>query len=226
MAGLFWDREEKELLYRMGDVIMCIMSDKDIREALEKKEIVVEPLNIDEQLGPSSLDLRLGNKVRVFKSSMLEYIDTKSYKDEYVSEYVTNSDVKVVEYENSILYENIDSFVIHPGEFVLASTLERIELPSHIVGRLEGRSSLGRLGLIVHATAGYIDPGFRGNITLEIGNVGKLPIKIYSGMRICQVVFEKMCSPAEKPYNAKEGSKYIDERGATPSRISYDFLRS
>ncbi len=201
---------------------MCIMSDRDIKEAVLKKEIIIDPINLEKQLGPSSLDLRLGNKFRVFKHGNIEFIDTKTYQDREISTYKLNNRT-VTEYENSILYENLDYFIIHPGEFVLSSTLERVSLPPHITGRLEGRSSLGRLGLIVHATAGYIDPGFEGNITLEIGNVGKLPIKIYYGMRICQLVFEKMCSPAEIPYNKRKGSKYINEEGATSSRISDEF---
>ena len=201
---------------------MCIMSDRDIKEAVLKKEIIIDPINLEKQLGPSSLDLRLGNKFRVFKHGNIEFIDTKTYQDREISTYKLNNRT-VTEYENSILYENLDYFIIHPGEFVLSSTLERVSLPPHITGRLEGRSSLGRLGLIVHATAGYIDPGFEGNITLEIGNVGKLPIKIYYGMRICQLVFEKMCSPAKIPYNKRKGSKYINEEGATSSRISDEF---
>ncbi len=201
---------------------MCIMSDRDIKEAILNKEIIIDPIDLEEQIGPSSVDLRLGNRFRVFKHGNVEFVDTKTYKDREISTYKLNGK-RVIEYENSILYDNLDYFVIHPGEFVLASTLEKVSLPSHITGRLEGRSSLGRLGLIVHATAGYIDPGFEGNITLEIGNVGKLPIKIYHGMRICQLVFEKMCSPAEIPYNRRRESKYINEEGATSSRISDDF---
>ncbi len=201
---------------------MCILSDREIKEMLEQKKIIVEPINIEEQLGPSSIDLRLDNKFRVFKQSAIEYIDTKNFDDKELVTYNIGK-IRVREYENSILYENVDSFVIHPGEFILASTLERVEIPHDIVGRLEGRSSLGRLGLIIHATAGYVDPGFKGKLTLEIGNVGKLPIKVYPNMRICQLVFEKMCSPASIPYDKKKNSKYIHEDGATPSRISMDF---
>ncbi len=203
---------------------MSILSDRDIKERIKEGSIVIEPLDLDEQLGPSSLDLRLGNKFRVFKHAHVDIIDPKNYDDSLLREYVLQrGKVKVQEYTYTTLYISDEPFIIHPGEFVLASTLERVKIPYDITARLEGRSSLGRLGLLVHVTAGYIDPGFEGNITLELGNVGKLPLKLYPGMRICQLVFESMTSPTTMPYNKREKSKYKDEKGATSSRISKDF---
>lgn len=203
---------------------MSILSDKDITIRIQEGSIIIEPLDLEKQLGPSSLDLRLGNKFRVFKHAHVDIIDPKNYKDELLREYeLQGGKVKVHEYTYTTLYISDEPFIIHPGEFVLASTLEKVKIPEDITARLEGRSSLGRLGLLVHVTAGYIDPGFEGHITLELGNVGKLPLKLYPGMRICQLVFESMTSQASLPYNMRETSKYKYEEGATSSKISKDF---
>ncbi|NPA38520.1 MAG: dCTP deaminase [Candidatus Nanohaloarchaeota archaeon] len=204
---------------------MSILSDKDIKERIKKGEIVIEPLeNLEKSLGPSSLDLRLGNKFRVFKHAHVDIIDPKNYHDELIREYeIKNGRIKIKEHTYTTLYISDEPFIIHPGEFILASTYEKVKIPADITARLEGRSSLGRLGLLVHVTAGYIDPGFEGHITLELGNVGKLPLKLYPGMRVCQLVFEEMTSPSETPYNKRKNSKYLGENGATSSRIKLDF---
>ena len=203
---------------------MSILSDRDIKELLESKKLVIDPIDdLEKQLGPSSLDLRLGNKFRVFKEGHTELIDPKDYDDKFLRSYELEDGVKVYEHKYSTLYESNKPFIIQPGSFILASTYERVKIPDNIVARLEGRSSLGRLGLLVHVTAGYIDPGFEGNITLELSNVSKLPLKLYPGMRVCQLVFEEMKSKAVIPYNKRAHSKYINEQGATSSRIDKDF---
>ncbi|MFH1126728.1 MAG: dCTP deaminase [archaeon] len=197
-----------------------VLSDRDIKKRLIKGDLIIKGIDIDTQVGPSSVDLRLGNRFRMFKMSDHPMIDPKDYNDELINKW-TDKDTLVEECSYTRLYISGKPFIIHPGEFVLASLKEYISIPSDLVGRLEGRSSLGRLGLMVHSTAGYVDPGFRGHLTLELANVGKLPVKLYPGMRICQIVFQDMSSPAERPYGTK-ASKYQDEIGATQSRINID----
>lgn len=187
-----------------------ILSDRDIKEYLKLKKISITPLlNEEIQIQPSSVDLRLGNEFRIFKYSELPFINPK---DPDSAKNIT--ELKVI--------PNDSYFIIQPKEFVLGTTYEYIKIPDSIVGRLEGRSSLGRLGLIVHSTAGYIDPGYEGKITLEISNLGKIPIALYPGMRICQIVFEKLSSPAERPYGIKRNSKYQGQKDVTESKISED----
>ncbi len=198
-----------------------VLSDTDIMARLKKGDLVIKDIDFDKQIGPSSVDLRLGNRFRMFKMSDHSMIDPKNYHDELIKKW-NDADTKVEECSYTRLYISEKPFIIHPGEFVLASLREFVSIPPDLVGRLEGRSSLGRLGLMVHSTAGYVDPGFRGHLTLELANVGKLPVKLYPGMRICQIVFQKMTSPAAVPYGSKEGSKYQDEMGATQSRINVD----
>ena len=198
-----------------------VLSDRDIKERLKDGSLVIEGVNLDVQLGPSSVDLRLGTRFRLFKNSDHPMIDPANYHDTLIK--IWNEEgIKHEECVYTRLYESDKPFIIHPGDFVLAAIKEYIEIPNDLVARLEGRSSLGRLGLMVHSTAGYIDPGFKGHITLELANVGKLPIKLYPGMRLSQVVLEKMSSPVENPYGTKDGSKYQNEGGATSSRINID----
>ncbi|MCD6271123.1 dCTP deaminase [bacterium] len=188
-----------------------ILSDRDIKKYIEEGKIKIHPLpDFEIQLGPASLDVRLDNIFRVFNHTQIPYIDPKNK-----STFENLTEVVKVE-ENK-------PFVLQPGQFILASTLEEVELPDDIGARIEGRSSWGRLGIIVHSTAGYIDPGFRGKITLEMSNIGMLPVLLYPGMRICQLSFEKLSSPAQKPYPQKKDAKYFGDQLPQESRIYKDF---
>ncbi|MEW5955300.1 MAG: dCTP deaminase [Candidatus Micrarchaeota archaeon] len=198
-----------------------ILSDRDIKARLAKGDLIVEPLE-DHQLGPSSLDVRLGPRLRVFKLSDHAMIDPQNYSDPLKTERVLESGGRVEEHEYTTLFEMRKPFVVHPHDFVLGSTLEKVRLPNDLGARLDGRSSLGRMGLLMHATAGWIDPGFDGHITLEITNLGKLPVKLYIGMRIGQLLFYQLSSPAEVPYNERKQSKYRGEKGATESKLGQD----
>jgi len=183
-----------------------ILSDHDILTRIKKKEIKISPFK-RKNIQPSTLDLELDNFLRVFDNWQIEVIDVKKESD-------STREVKI---EKS-------GFVLHPGEFILGSTKEKITLPNDIAAKLEGRSSLGRLGLIVHATAGYVDPGFSGWLTFEISNISNLPIRLYAGMRIAQLCFYQMTSPAKIPYGDQRlGSKYQGQKGPTASRFWQDF---
>ncbi|OYT35289.1 MAG: dCTP deaminase [Candidatus Aenigmarchaeota archaeon ex4484_52] len=198
-----------------------ILSDRDIKSRL-KNDLIIKPLNLEEQLGPSSIDLRLDDEFLTFKLSDHSLIDPKDYKDKEIFRRET---------KNTIIIENVytrkfimkKSFIIHPGEFVLASIIEYVEIPHNLVGVVEGRSSIGRLGIMIHVTAGYIDPGFCGKITLEIANVGKIPVKLYPKMRICQLVLHNLSSYCDIPYHKKKRSKYQNQKGSQHSKISEDF---
>ncbi len=185
-----------------------ILSDRTIREALANGRIVIDPLD-DQAIQPSSVDLRLGNSFRVFRNHTLSHIDVK--RD--LSELTTLVDAQAD-----------DPFILHPGEFVLGATLERVALGDDLVARLEGKSSLGRLGLLIHSTAGFVDPGFDGQLTLELSNVANLPITLYPGMRIGQISFQQMTTAADAPYGSTIlGSKYHGQRGPVPSRYWENF---
>jgi len=185
-----------------------IFSDRTIREAIEGGRIVIDPFE-PAYVQPSSIDLRVDRLFRVFENHRYPYIDPKTHQDELTKTVETDGD---------------DPFILHPGEFVLGSTLEVVGLADDIVARLEGKSSLGRLGLLIHSTAGFVDPGFSGHLTLELSNVANLPIAIYPGMRIGQLSFYQLTTPADHPYgSAGAGSKYQGQRGPTPSRIHRDF---
>lgn len=185
-----------------------VLSDRTIRREIAAGNIGVEPFD-DSLVQPASLDLRLGRQFRVFRNSRIPFIDVKK------------------EYPDLTELVEIDDdqpFVLHPGEFALAVTLERVRLPASIVGRLEGKSSLGRLGLLVHSTAGYVDPGWDGALTLELSNVANLPIALYYRMNVSQLSFLALSEPAEYPYGSKEtGSKYQGQEGPTPSRYYLNF---
>lgn len=184
-----------------------IFSDRSIREAIGEGRIEIDPFE-PSFVQPSSVDLRVDRSFRVFENHRYPHIDPRAAQDDLT---------KLVEVEG-------EPFVLHPGEFVLGSTFERVRLGDDIVARLEGKSSLGRLGLLIHSTAGFIDPGFDGYLTLELSNVANLPIAIYPEMRIGQVSFYQMTTPADHPYGASEvGSKYQGQRGPTPSRSHRDF---
>jgi dCTP deaminase len=187
-----------------------VLSDRTIRRLLEEGRIEIDPF--DESLvQPSSVDVRVDRYFRVFHNARYPFIDVKQPQEELT---------ELVEIEEET------PFILHPGEFVLGSTLERIRLPEDLVARLEGKSSLGRLGLLIHSTAGFIDPGWDGHVTLELSNVANLPITIYHGMKIGQISFVQMTEPALTPYGADAlGSKYQGQRGPTPSRYWQNFLR-
>ncbi len=187
-----------------------ILSDSDIKKFLKEGKIkIIGMKDPDVQIQPSSVDLRLGNEFRIFKTIRKGFIDPIRDNPE--------------EYTELVYVEDGEPFILHPGEFILGVTKERIELSDDVVARVEGRSSLGRLAILIHATAGYIDPGFRGRITLELSNVGKMPVALYPGMRICQISFELLSSKAEMPYGHKlRDSKYQNQESVTTSRIHLD----
>ena len=188
-----------------------LLSDRDIKVEIESGRVAVEPFE-PAMIQPSSVDVRLDKFFRVFENHRYEVIDPAKEQPELTRE---------------IIAEDGEPFILHPGEFVLASTYEVITLPDDIAGRLEGKSSLGRLGLLTHSTAGFIDPGFSGHITLELSNVANLPVKLYPGMKIGQLCLIKLSSAAEHPYgSAIYSSRYQGQRGPTPSRSFMNFHRT
>ena len=185
-----------------------ILSDRTLRDAIDAGRIVVEPFD-PSYIQPSSIDVRVDGLFRVFRNHTAGIIDVKL-------------DLTGLTELVEIPADGV--FVLHPGEFVLGSTLERVAVPDDLVARIEGKSSLGRLGLLIHSTAGFIDAGFDGHITLELANVASLPITIYPGMKIGQISFMEMTTPAERPYGkGATGSKYQGQRGPTPSRYFENF---
>jgi len=187
-----------------------ILSDADILSRLEAGDLVVEPLDDpDLQIQPASVDLRLGAEFLEFQHANIPCIhpDAEEEVDEYVDETVVDPD---------------DEFVLHPGDFVLGTTHERVEVPDDLIAHVQGRSSLGRLAVVVHATAGVVDPGYRGQITLELSNLGTAPVALTPGMRISQLIFTELRTPAERPYGSDRGSKYQDQAGPQASRIGND----
>jgi dCTP deaminase len=184
-----------------------ILSDRTIREQIEAGRIVIDPFD-PVCVQPSSVDLHVDAEFRVFRNNRYPFIDVKQEQD--LTELV---EVKPDE-----------AFILHPGEFVLGSTLERVAIPDDLVARLEGKSSLGRLGLLIHSTAGYVDPGWDGYLTLELSNVANLPITIYPGMKIGQISFFRLTTAAETPYGSA-GNKYQGQRGPTASRIHEEFSK-
>jgi dCTP deaminase len=187
-----------------------VLSDRTIARLLDEGRIVIDPYD-DSLLQPSSVDVRVDRYFRVFHNARYPYIDVREPQED-LTEPVEIDDER--------------PFILHPGEFVLGSTLERIVLPDDVVARLDGKSSLGRLGLLIHSTAGFIDPGWDGHVTLELSNVANLPITIYTGMKIGQISFVQMTEAADKPYGSGElGSKYQGQMGPTPSRYWQNFER-
>lgn len=190
---------------------MTILSDKTLKEYLKKGKIAIEPLEDEMQIQPSSIDMRLGNEFKVFKVIRKPYIDPKDPED-------------VASYMESTTVEPGEAFIIHPNEFALATTNEYVKVPDDLVARVEGRSSMGRLGVTMHVTAGFIDPGFEGKITLEISNIGAMPVALYPGQRVCQIVFETMTTPSEIPYgHPSRNSKYMRQVKPESSRIKQDY---
>jgi len=188
-----------------------LLSDRDIRAELAEGRVVLEPFD-EAMVQPSSVDVRIDKFFRVFENHRYPHIDPAEEQPDLTREVVTPPD---------------EPFILHPGEFVLGSTYEICTLPDDIAGRLEGKSSLGRLGLLTHSTAGFIDPGFSGHVTLELSNVATLPIKLWPGMKIGQLCLFRLSSPAEHPYgSAATGSRYQGQRGPTPSRSYLHFHRT
>lgn len=187
-----------------------ILSDHTITEELASGRIVIDPLG-EGCIQPSSVDLHVDRLFRIFRNHSVAVIDVREPQEELT---------ELVEVADG------DALVLHPGEFVLGSTAERVAIPDDLVGRLEGKSSLGRLGLLIHSTAGFVDAGWDGHLTLELSNVANLPIKVYPGMKIGQISFLRMTSPADSPYGSDVvGSKYQNQRGPTPSRYYQNFAK-
>jgi dCTP deaminase len=185
-----------------------VLSDRTIKEEIAAERIAFDPFD-PEMVQPSSVDVRVDRQFRVFHNARYPFIDVRQPMDELT---------ELVEVEDD------EPFILHPGEFVLGQTLERVTLPDDLVARLEGKSSLGRLGLLIHSTAGFVDAGFHGNLTLELSNVANLPITIYHGMPIGQISFMRMDGPVDNPYGSQEtGSKYQGQAEPTPSRFYLNF---
>ena len=185
-----------------------ILSDRTIRKEVSAGRIIIEPFD-DSAIQPSSVDLRLDHRFLVFRNHTFSHIDVKTNLED-LTDTVEASDDR--------------PFILHPGEFVLGSTAERVAIPSDLVGRIEGKSSLGRLGLLIHTTAGFVDAGWDGQLTLEFSNVASLPISLYPGMKIGQISFIQMTTEADNPYGSDSlGSKYQGQRGPRPSRYWENF---
>lgn len=179
-----------------------ILSDRSIKEELASGRIVITPLD-EKDIQPASVDLRLGTDFRVFRNSRYPYIDPTIHQEGLTE---------------AIIASEEEPFILHPGEFALGTTLERIQLPDDLLGRLDGKSTLGRVGLMIHSTAGYVDPGWDGHLTLELTNVSNLPVLLFPGMRIGQISFTQMTTAVDVPYgDPRLGSHYQGQVGATPS---------
>ena len=188
-----------------------LLSDRDILAEIDQKRVQLDPFDTS-MVQPSSIDVRLDRYFRVFENHKYPHIDPAEEQPDLT---------RMVEPDGA------EPFILHPGEFVLGSTYELVSLPDDVAARLEGKSSLGRLGLLTHSTAGFIDPGFSGHVTLELSNVATLPIKLWPGMKIGQLAFFRLASPAEHPYgSARYGSRYQGQRGPTPSRSYQNFHRT
>jgi len=190
---------------------VSVLSDRDIRAAISAGEVRIDPYDARD-LQPSSVDLHLDRSFRVFRNNRYAFIDVRTPQPDLTELLRVDDD---------------EPFILHPGEFVLGQTVEWVELPNDLVARLEGKSSLGRLGLLIHSTAGYVDPGWKGNLTLELSNVANLPIALYFGMRIGQISFFRMSSPVDRPYGSADlGSKYQGQSEPTASAFHRDFAEA
>lgn len=187
-----------------------ILSDRDIEKAIKAGRIGITPkIDPKKQLGSCSVDLRLGNQFRVFNHSKMAYIDPMN--PDYMAEMMREVKLKKKE-----------PFILQPGDFVLAVTVESIKIADDMIGRLEGRSSLGRLGIVVHSTASIFEPGWNGVVVMELGNLGRMPVALYPGMRICSMTFEQLSSPAKVPYSKKKTAKYVGQKTPLASKIAQD----
>ena len=187
-----------------------ILSDRDIRSRLERGDLQIAPLQDRElQIQPASVDLRLGNEFIVYKPGQIACLDPRD-------------PATLTAATETVAVAADSAFILHPGEFALGSTVERVAIPRDLVARVDGRSSVGRLAVVVHATAGFIDPGFAGQITLELSNLGRIPVRLYPGMRIAQIVLHQLTSAAERPYGSERGSRYQEQIGPQASRLRLD----
>ena len=185
-----------------------VLSDHTIKEEIAKGRIVITPLG-EGCIQPASVDLHLDRNILIFRNNRVPYIDIRKTNDR-LTDMLTMADD--------------DPFMLHPGEFVLGSTLEHVEVPDDLVARLEGKSSLGRIGLLIHSTAGYVDPGWKGHLTLELSNVSSLPITLYHRMKIGQISYLRLTTPADRLYGSAElGSKYQNQQDPTASKVHHDF---
>jgi dCTP deaminase len=187
-----------------------ILSDKDLRARLAAGDLKIDPLSDPElQIQPASVDLRLANEFLVYKPAQVACLDPRDPE-------TVNAATERIRIPDG------GAFILHSGEFALGSTVERVQIPNDLVARVDGRSSIGRLAVVIHATAGFIDPGFEGQITLELSNLGRIPVRLYPGMRIAQIVLHQLTSPVERPYGAARGSHYHGQTGPQGSRIELD----
>lgn len=187
-----------------------ILSDRDIKKALTARRIIITPKpDLKTQLGSCSVDLRLGRQFRIFDHSKFAFIDPKN-------------PTLAANMMKDVTVKPNEPFMLQPGDFVLATTMESLSLPDDLLARLEGRSSLGRLGIVVHSTASIFDPGWRGMIVMELGNMGRMPVALYPGMRICALTFEELSSPADVPYYKKKSAKYVGQNKPEASKISQE----
>jgi dCTP deaminase len=185
-----------------------ILADREIKQALKEGKLKIIPAPEEKQIQAAWVDLKLGNEFKTFKAVSTPFIDTRAPTEGHAE---------------TVKIEDDKPFIIHPGEFVLGQIKEIVTIPDDMAAYLDGRSSLGRLGLVVHITSGWIDPGFSGQLVLEITNVGKMPLVVYPGMRICKLVLHKLTSTAEKPYRLREDAKYKDQKEIKESKISDEF---
>lgn len=186
-----------------------VLSDRDIKKALSSGRIKLSPKpDLKIQLGSCSIDLRLGRRFRVFNHSKVAYIDPNN--------------TKLPDMMTEVVVKNGESFILQPGDFVLATTIESFQLPDNLLARLEGRSSLGRLGIVVHSTASVFEPGWDGVVVMELGNLGRMPVALYPEMRVCALTFEELSSSADIPYNKKKSAKYSGQSAPLASKISLD----
>jgi dCTP deaminase len=193
---------------RSEELTMTVLSDRTIKEELSAGRLVIDPLD-ENDIQPASVDLHLDRVFRIFRVTRRPFVDVREPMEDLT---------------DLVSIEDDEPFIIQPGMFVLGSTLESVTLPDDIVARVDGRSSLGRLGLLVHATAGYVDPGWMGKLTLELSNQSQMPIALYYGMKISQISFLRLSTPVERPYGSEGlASKYQGQTGPTPSRIFQDF---
>jgi dCTP deaminase len=221
--SLFWKNKSRQWVVRLSgnswlilefglgyDVDGMILSDKDIKKALKAGRIKITPKpNLKIQLGSCSIDLRLGREFGIFNHSKYAFIDPRDPK-------------RVKDLMEKIVIKKGEPFVLQPHDFVLATTMESFELPDDLIARLEGRSSLGRLGIVVHSTASVFDPGWNGKVVMELGNLGRMPVALYPGMRVCALTFEELSSEAEVPYTKKKTAKYKRQQTPLPSKIAED----
>lgn len=184
-----------------------VLSDIDIRRYITEGKIKIDPPLPEDHFGSCSIDFRLGNEFSVFEHSRFPFIDPR---DKFA----------IQDMMRTIIVEDGEPFILQPRDFVLAITMEALDLDDDVLGRLEGRSSLGRIGIIVHGTAGLFDPGWTGKATLELSNLGRVPVALYPGMRICSFTFEPLSTPSSMPYRKKPGNKYAGQTSPLASRLS------